>query len=157
MNWSTFIGTDDPDSIRRMRYFNNLYGQIQVTKKIGLIAGFDFGAQQKSKNDSNYNVWFSPVLIGQYAINKRWKTAIRAEYYQDEKGVIIPTASINGFKTTGVSWNFDYSPIPSLSWRIECRWLNSKDKIFEKNATATSNNFFIGTSLAIKFSEALKK
>jgi hypothetical protein len=157
MNWSTFIGTDDPDSIRRMRYFNNLYGQIQVTKKIGLIAGFDFGAQQKSKNDSNYNVWFSPVLIGQYAINKRWKTAIRAEYYQDEKGVIIPTASINGFKTTGVSWNFDYSPIPSLSWRIECRWLNSKDKIFEKNETATSNNFFIGTSLAIKFSEALKK
>lgn len=26
INWSTFIGTDDPDSTRRMRYFNNFYG-----------------------------------------------------------------------------------------------------------------------------------
>lgn len=26
LNWSTFIGTDDPDTTRRMRYFNNLYG-----------------------------------------------------------------------------------------------------------------------------------
>lgn len=46
VNWSTFIGTDDPDSVRRMRYYNNLYVQVQLTKKLGFIAGFDIGEQQ---------------------------------------------------------------------------------------------------------------
>ena len=31
-NWSTFIGTDDPDSITRMRYFNNFYGVFQISE-----------------------------------------------------------------------------------------------------------------------------
>ena len=151
LNWSTFLGTDDPDSTRRMRYFNNLYGHMQFTKKIGLIAGFDIGAQQKSKNSTNYYVWYSPVLIAQYEINKKWKTAIRAEYYQDENAVIIPTGTVNGFKTKGVSWNFDYNPISNLSWRVEGRLLKGEDQIFVKNGNLSSSNFFIGTSLAIKF------
>lgn len=158
LNWSTFIGTDEPDTTRRMRYFNNLYAQFQFTDKIGLTAGFDIGAQQRTKGSSNYDPWFSPVLIGQFTINKNWKTAIRVEYYQDQTGVIIPTGTSNGFKTTGFSWNFDYSPVSAIACRLEGRWLNSADNIFEtKTTTPTNNNFFIGTSIAVKFSETIKK
>ena len=153
LNWSTFIGTDDPDTTRRMRYFNNLYGQFQLTERIGLIAGFDIGTQQRLKGSSDYDVWLSPIIIGQYTINKTWKTALRAEYYQDETGIIIPTGTINGFQTTGLSLNLDYSPTQYIVCRLEGRWLNSKDNIFETKTASTNNNFIIGISIAIKFPE----
>lgn len=156
-NWSTFIGTDDPDNFRRMRYFNNFYAQFQVAEKFGLIAGFDIGAQQETKGSSEYNFWFSPVLIAQYTINKSWKTAFRAEYYHDKTGIIIPVATINGFQTTGLSLNLDYSPIQNIICRLESRWMHSRDKIFETSSTFSNNNFIIGTSIAVKFSETLTK
>lgn len=156
-NWSTFIGTDDPDTTRRLRYFNNFYGQFELSERFGLITGFDIGTQQRTKNSSVYDLWFSPVIIGQIKINQNWKTAIRAEYYQDETGIIIPTGTISGFKTTGLSLNIDYSPTQNITCRLEGRWLNSQDKIFETKTTPTNNNFIIGTSIAIKFSEMVIK
>jgi hypothetical protein len=151
INWSTFIGTDDPDSSRRMRYFNNIYGQFRLSENILIIAGIDFGFQQKSKGNEEYNVWYSPVIIGQYAISERWKTAIRFEYYNDETGIIIPVDDINGFKTAGYSWNIDYQPESNVMCRFEGRWLKSNSKIFQDLNQMTVNNFFIGTSLSIKF------
>jgi hypothetical protein len=157
LNWSTFIGTDDPDATRRMRYFNNLYGQFKLTEKFNLITGFDVGIQQQSKASSNYDFWLSPVIIGQLAINQNWKAAVRAEYYKDETGIIIPTQTTNGFQTSAFSINMDYAPTSNIMWRIEARWLDSKDAIFEKQNTTTTTNFFVGTSLAIKFGERLSK
>ncbi len=157
LDWSTFIGTDNPDSTRRVRYFNNFYGQFQFTNKFGLIAGFDIGAQQQTTNSLIYDVWFSPVLIGQFTINKNWKTAIRVEYYQDKTGIIIATGTPNGFKTSGFSFNVDYSKTENMIVRIEGRWLNSQDPIFNRNSSLTNNNYFIGTSVALKFNEILSK
>ena len=162
LNWSTFIGTDDPDTTRRMRYFNNLYGQFQITEKLILIAGTDIGTQQESKGSSVYDFWFSPTVIGQFRINKTWKAAIRAEYYQDETAVLIGvynavSGTMNGFGTSGLSLNIDYSPAQNIICRVEGRWLNSRDKVFETKTTPTTNNFIIGTSIAIKFSEIITK
>ncbi|MBK9152048.1 MAG: porin [Saprospiraceae bacterium] len=157
LNWSTFIGTDDPDPERRMRYFNNIYGQIQISGNLGLIAGFDIGAQQRMKSSKAYDKWFSPVLIAQYRVSKKWKTAIRAEYYQDRTEIIIPVSTPNGFKVTGLSLNIDYSPAQDFICRLEGRSLISQDNIFESNTSPTNTDFFVGTSLAIKFAEIIKK
>lgn len=156
LNWSTFVGTDDPDSTRRMRYFNNFYGQFQITKKFGLIAGFDIGYQQRAKDSSVYDTWFSPVLIGQFTINNFWKMAIRAEYYQDETGIIIPTGTTNGFQTSGLSLNFDYAPAQNIVCRVEGRLMNSKDNIFQTKTIPATDNFIIAASIEIKFSETIK-
>lgn len=151
LNWSTFIGTDDPDSTRRMRYFNNFYGKFQFLEKIVLIVGFDIGFQQRTKNSSEYYNWFTPVFIGQYSFRENFKTAIRFEYFNDENEIIIPTGSPNGFKTLSTSLNFDYFPIPELACRIEGRWLSSKDDIFTREGKSTNNDFFISTSIALRF------
>lgn len=156
-NWSTFIGTDDPDVSKRMRYFNNIFAQFQATDKLNFITGFDFGAQQKSKGSSDYNTWLSPTIIGQYTINKVWKTALRIEYYQDKTGVIIPTGTTNGFQTTGYSLNMDYAPNQNIMCRLEGRLLNSKDPIFEAQTNLTDSNFIIAASIAIKFSALLRE
>ncbi len=150
LNWSTFIGTDDPDTTRRMRYFNNFFGQFQLNKKWGLIAGFDIGTQQRTSNSSQYDFWFSPVMIIRYKFTETWATALRTEYYQDQTGVIIPTNTTNGFKTAGLSLNIDFSPSRHLFYRLEGRWLNSKDKIFQQSNTLVNNNFFIVTSIALR-------
>ncbi len=156
LNWSTFIGTDDPDTKRRMRYFNNFYGQFQFKEKFGLIAGLDVGAQQRAKSSDTYDLWISPVCIAQFVLHKYWRAAIRAEYYQDETGIIIPTGTENGFKTTGISLNFDYAPTQNSMCRLEGRWLKSKDNIFESSSLPTNSNFIISISTAIKFSGSVK-
>lgn len=155
LNRSTFIGTDDPDTTRRMRYFHNFYGQFQLTEKFGVITGFDLGAQQVRKGSSDYNFWLSPVINGQFSISQCWKVAIRAEYYQDQIGILIPTETMNGFRTSGLSLNLDFTPIPVILYRIEGRWMKSEDAIFEYRSGRSNNNFILGGSLAIRFSEIL--
>lgn len=156
LNWSSFIGTDDPDDARRMRYFNNFFGKFQVSNQFAFIAGFDLGLQQRVKASSNYDFWFTPTIIGQYTIDNNWKVAIRAEYYQDETGIIIPSGTINGFQTTGLSFNLDYSPTENITCRVEGRWLNSRDDFFENGGIQTNNNVTFGTSIAIQIMERIR-
>lgn len=151
LNWSTYVGNEQADNDRKWRYFNNFYGQFKVSEKTNLVAGFDIGAQQKVNGSSDYDTWFSPVIIAQYKPTAKIQLAARSEYYQDKSGVIIDTGTPNGFKTFGYSANFDYLVSDNAMFRIEARSLNSKDAIFLKNNSPTDSNFFITTSMAISF------
>lgn len=153
LNSSSFIGSDTPDETRQMRYFHNLYGQLQFNQEFGLIAGFDIGAQQKEKGSSAYNVWYSPVLIARYTPTEKMAYAARVEYYSDEDQVIIATGTPNGFQTFGYSVNMDVKVRENVLWRLEARTFNSrKDSIFlDKDESPSKNNVFVGTSLSIVF------
>ncbi|WP_329806617.1 porin [Flavobacterium facile] len=151
LNWSTYVGNEQPNKDRKWRYFNNIYGQFKVSEKTNLLAGFDIGAQQTLKGSSAYETWYSPVIIAQYKPTAKIQLAARGEYYQDKNGVIIATGTENGFKTFGYSANFDYLVSDNAMFRIEARSLNSKDAIFLRNNNPTDSNFFITTSLAISF------
>ena len=134
-----------------MRYFHNFYGIFQITDNIGLTVGFDYGIEEKGPETNSTNSWMSPVIIARFNLCDKSTLAIRGEYYEDEHGVIIVTGTANGFKTTGVSANFDYQLLPNAVWRFEMRNLTSKDEIFTKGEGTSKNNSFISTSLAISF------
>lgn len=152
LNSSSFIGNDKPDSIRQMRYFHNLYGIFQLTDRFALTTGFDIGAEQKAKGSEQYNVWYSPVMIAKFSPTEKLSFAVRGEYYQDKKGVIIATGTDNGFQTFGYSLNADYWILPNLVWRTEVKNMNSKDPIFlSRNEAFKNNNFSAVTSLAVSF------
>lgn len=151
LNYSTLIGNDKPDSLKQMRYFNNLYGIFHLTDKFHLIAGFDYGMEQTSEGSTDYNNWYSPVVIVKVNFNDKWSASARGEYYSDEKGVIIATGTENGFQTSGYSINLDYSIRTNAVWRIEARTLNSMDNIFMDGDTPVNTNTFITTSLAVSF------
>lgn len=152
INSSSFIGNDKPDSIRQMRYFHNLYAVYQINKNLGITAGFDIGAEQKSKGSEQYNIWYTPVLIAKYNVTDKLSFTARGEYYQDEKGVIISTGTENGFKTFGYSFNADYQILPNLVWRTEIRNLNSKDAIFmNRTDEFNKNSLTATTALAVSF------
>jgi hypothetical protein len=132
LNYSSFIGTDKPDSA-------------------SLIAGFDIGQEQAAKGSSDLNTWYSPILILKYSLTGKLAMAARLEYYQDEHGVIISTGTPNGFKTTGFSLNLDYMPLNNALVRLELRSLNSKDNIFVKDSELKSNSTAVTASVAVSF------
>lgn len=151
LNWRTYVGNEQADIDKKWRYFNDFYGTFKLTEKTSVIAGFDIGAQQSAKGSSDYDVWYTPSAIIQYKPTEKIQLAARGEYYQDEKGVIIPTGTPNGFKTFGYSANLDYLIANNIMFRFEARSLNSKDAIFLKNNDPSNSNFSITTSMAISF------
>lgn len=150
LNWSTFTGTDDPDPMRRVRVFNNLYVKVPLTSNFGLIAGVDVGNQQQSKGSQDYHWWYSPVVIARLELNSIWALAFRAEHYSDRNGVIVPFIHKQPFKTSGFSANVDYAPTPQIMWRIEGRWFQSPNQIFSSETDFSRNNFFMTSSLSVK-------
>jgi len=155
LNSSTFIGTDKPDSARQMRFFHNFYGIFQLTEKVDLTVGFDCGVEERSPETSSTDAWYSPVVIVRFALNDKMVFAIRGEYYADENGIIIPvhdsTGTLNGFKSTGVSGNFDYMVLPNAVWRFEIRNFATENEVFAKEGGFSKVNTFVATSLAVSF------
>lgn len=152
LNYSTFFGTDKPDSARLYRSYHNIYGVFQFNDKIGFTAGFDIGFEDIALNNSENNKWYAPVGILRITPNAKWAFALRGEYFSDEKGVIIFTGTQNGFKTTGWSANIDFVPVKNAAIRLEIRNLNSKDKIFSnKDGQITNGNSALSFSTAIDF------
>lgn len=151
LNYSTFIGTDKPDSARLIRIFHNLYGILNISDKLGLTVGFDIGTEEKSPNTNSKNTWYSPVGILKYTMNSKWTIAGRVEYYDDKNEVIISTGTPNGFQTTGYSLNIDYAPVKNVLVRLEGRTLSSKDNVFTKGAGVVKNDTFVTSSIAVSF------
>lgn len=151
INYSNFYGSNDPDSTRRVRFFNDFYATFEFFEKLNLITGFDIGMQQQEKNSNEYDPWYAFTLILQYDFAKSWGVAVRGEYFEDEHlADIILENDTYGFKTAGFSTNIDFRPIPQVACRVEARWLHSMDPIFLKNEIPTQDNFFVTASIAVK-------
>ncbi len=152
LNSSTFIGAAKPGNARQMRYFHNFYSIFKINSALAATVGFDIGIEQRNGNSSAMNTWFNPTLILRYTPTEKTAIAVRAEYYDDRHGVIITPDTPNGFRTWGLSINFDYHLASHVLWRVEARTLGSKDPIFTRNDGSTYDSYtFLTTSLAISF------
>jgi len=150
INSSSFVGTDDPDSTRRMRYYHNLYAIWKPSEKWEITGGFDFGFQQKEKGSSDYNDWYTPVLVARYIPNEKWAMAMRLEYFSD-KGEVIVSSPADGFMNRGYSINADRWFTKNVCWRMEAKLFSSPDEIFEQDGHPARNNFSLGSALAFRF------
>lgn len=151
LNYSNYLGTEGEDAVRVQRFYHNFYGVLQLTQQFGLTLGLDYGTQQITKGSSEKKEVLSPVAIAQYKFAEKWALAGRFEHYQDKEGMIISTATANGFRTSGYSLNIDYMPISNAVIRLEGKVYESKDKIFERDAAAVNHNTAITASLAVSF------
>ncbi|PRY38328.1 putative OmpL-like beta-barrel porin-2 [Spirosoma oryzae] len=159
LNWSSFLGSDRPDSLKQGRFFNNLYAIINPAGKFGVILGFDIGADRKpvinamtdQRVGSGSYVWYSPVIIARYRTSDKSYLNGRVEYYDDKNGVIIATGTANGFQTLGYSLGYDYAILPNALFRFEGKVYDSKDAIFSTSTGQSNTNVSFTTSLAISF------
>ncbi|MFN8276994.1 MAG: porin [Chitinophagales bacterium] len=149
VNSSSFFGFMGKSGSGVWRLFHNAYVQAQLHEKVGLIAGFDIGAQQKKNGSSNYSLWYTPIAILRITPLKQLALAARAEYYSDAQGVMIAYATPHGFQTWGYSINIDYQIWKNVLWRLEARGFTSRDAVFQLQEKPSANNYFITTALAV--------
>ncbi|GAB3494496.1 porin [Spirosoma knui] len=158
LNWSTFLGSDRPDSLKQSRMYHNLYAIIQPGK-VGLTLGFDIGSDRKpivkgARVGNGRYVWYTPVAIVRYSPGDKIRIAGRVEYYDDKNGVIIATGTPgqpSGFQTWGYSVNVDYAITQQALFRIEARTFSSNDAIFQTDNGTSRTNTALTTSLAVNF------
>ncbi|MDP1816227.1 MAG: porin [Leadbetterella sp.] len=148
LNYSNFHGSDKPDSLNSVRIFHNLFAQVQASKKLGFIMGFDLGSE-KNKS-SKGKIWYSPVFISRLKVNEKNFFAARIEYYYDREETIVSTNTMNGFQTFGYSLNYDYQLSEKMLFRMELKKYHSKDAIFQSRETSSNRNFSITTALTLK-------
>jgi hypothetical protein len=147
-NWSTFTGTDDPDSLRRIRNFNNFYLRLNEIGGFHFIFGFDYGLQQSAKNNNSLENWHALIFTARYSFSERWSASMRLENYTDKKGIIINSYT-NGFQVNGASLNIDFQVSKNVLWRAEAKTLNSVEKIFRLNSSPSNFNYSMMSSVAI--------
>jgi hypothetical protein len=155
LNWSTFLGSDRPDSLQSGRMYHNFYAIFQPGR-FGLILGYDLGSDRQPVLDgrrvgSGRYTWSTPVVIARYAVGPQINLAGRVEYYTDRNGVIIATGTPNGFQTWGYSANFDVAVTPQALFRVEGKVYDSRDAIFESANGLSRTNASLTTSLAVSF------
>ncbi len=157
LNWSSFLGSDRPDSLRQNRFFNNLYAIINPAGRFGVILGFDIGTDRKPVvrvgnmirvEGGGRSVWYSPVLIVRYKTSDRSYLNGRVEYYDDKNAVIT---GLPGFQTMGYSVGYDYEIVPEALFRIEGKFYDSKTPVFETANGPGRQNISLTTSVAIAF------
>jgi hypothetical protein len=140
LNYSNFLGSDKPDSLKATRTYHNFYAIYDASAKIGITAGVDVGTEQNK-------TWVTPIFIARYKANTKHTIVFRSEYFKDEKQALIATNTPNGFQVFGMSLGYDYTITNNCTLRVEIKNYNSKDAIFTNNSktnTAITSSLSIG-------------
>lgn len=151
VNSSTFIGSDTPDSDRRMRYFHNFFSQISLSSHWNVIFDLDLGMQQSEPLATDYDTWLSPALITRVQMNDKIYLAGRVEYYSDPNEVMVTTENTEGFQTFSTSLNLDWKLAENVLWRTEYRYFSGEEAYFPTQAQDSDKMSQLTTSLAITF------
>lgn len=145
INVSHFMGNEKPDSLEKaFRFFQNLYITYAAGSRFNAAILFDWGTEIK-------NNWYGAGILLQYLPASKIRFGFRAEKYKDAKGVIIPLQQAGGFHVNGFSLNADFIPLPSISFRVEGRYLQAANSLFNRNNNPVKNNCSLLASLAVGF------
>jgi hypothetical protein len=152
INWSTFIGNDNPDKVQ-MRYFNDFFITWRNSSGFSLIAGADFGYQESAAANSTYDSWKILSLIAQQKLSVNNFVAARIEKFTDKSEVILDLSNVNSVDITSISFNFDHQIQENAWFRVEFRHFIGDDS-FSMNSSGTNfgnYNSSILSSLSLKF------
>lgn len=149
LNWSSYVGSEGPDSTGQWRCFQNFYGQYPLGGRWSLLAGFDVGVQQGEGRAWRH--WWTPVAIVQYRLREQWQFAWRGEYYSDPDGVVITSRAREGFRTAGFSFNADYHAGSRWMCRVEARYLHAREPIFLSKSGAKNGNLSLLSAICVSF------
>ncbi len=148
---SSFLGTIGADS--SFRALHDAYMIYQIFPKWGLIIEHMVGDNANMKDYSKNSFFQAVTIINRYVLTHKWAMATRLEYVHDKNNTFIPVAqsTSNGFQVWGCSFNTDYYICKNIMYRMEVRYLNSKDKIFVLNNEPSNSNVFLSSALIAFF------
>jgi len=149
LDWSTFLGSDTPDSLGLFRVFNNLWWSCEGPKW-GVQLGADAGAQESPVSEE-WDSWAGALAIVRRKWNDRCSSVLRAEYYTDPRQVIVPTGTAHGLTTIGYSLGVDLKVMEDAFIRLEGRTFHGVDDLYESVHGPVKDNTSITVSMAARF------
>ena len=149
LNWSTFAGSDVPDSLGLYRAFSNLFG-TWTRGGWGVQAGLDVGVQE-ARGTGPLETWWTPLLIVRRQLGERVRLVARAEHYADPDQVILSTGTVHGFTTMGYSLGCDVRVVDEVWARSEVRTFHGVDAIYDSIHGPVQDNTSITVSVAARF------
>jgi Putative beta-barrel porin-2, OmpL-like. bbp2 len=149
LGWSTFFGSDTPDSLGLFRAFNNLWYSWEGPEW-GLQVCADAGLQESALRNA-WDSWGGAAGIVRRKLNAKWTGVARAEYYTDPRQVIVPTGTPHGLTTVGYSLGLDLRVAEDAIVRIEGRTFHGVDAIYESMHGPVQDNTSITVSMAARF------
>lgn len=138
ISYNNIAGNEMPSGTNgKTRIFNNLNIYASPCKRIDMVAGIDFCAQENSKITEPTSTAYSygGFLSVRYKFNPKFSSTVRGEFYQDMDGILSGNiGSYNWIKGNGVTVGCEYRPIESAYVRVEGRYLrlDNEIKIFYK-------------------------
>lgn len=152
INASTYVGSDQPDTARRMRYFHNLYSVIALNERLQLTLGLDAGREQKQPGSASLYPWYSPVILLRIKTTEALFVGVRGEQYSDRWGVILPKHNGQGYTISGCSSNVDWKLDQRVWWRLEGRWMKADAAVFQRqDGNSDRENWSASTALCFSF------
>lgn len=146
LNWSTYWGTERPDSLGVWRLYNNFYATVEGVRS-RMAVGLDVGVQQRSVERNEADGWIALVAVARRRFAKRWWANGRIEYFVDDHG--LATA---GVSMLGASAGLDLMLDEHAWWRVESRFLvDAEDRFLMADGTRQQLNTAFTTSFCLKF------
>ncbi len=145
LNWSTFIGSEAPDSAESStRIFNDIYAQFSPAESLKLTTLFDIGVQNNGTGSSA--VWHTAAIIASYEISSAVSVAARGEYFSDGNAVVFPVDNL-----VSGSLNIDWRAAEKVTARVEGRFYNSEQKVFSTASGISTSNGVVTASICYTF------
>jgi hypothetical protein len=146
LSLNTLFCDESPNSSLQThkRYYTNFYSIYKIQR---LTIGFDvnFAIQEHSNlyDSTKSATMFSSILALKYRITSKFSSYLRGEYFSDPNEILTgPIENENhqlvGLDCYGVTFGFEFKPIPNSYLRVEGRYLEllTNDKIFYYNQTS---------------------
>jgi hypothetical protein len=118
----------------------NLIATINPTKKITLIASYDYGIQSKAAlpdNSIEKAIWDGFAGYINYQFNEKWRTSVRGELFNDRNG--YSTGVVQKWKE--VTLTIGYAWLENFELRAETRHdISNVSSFIRASRRGTSNN-----------------
>jgi len=138
INYSNYIGQCLSDSLKSTRIYNDIYLNYAISKKFGIIAGFDFGRDKYQLDKMDW--WYAPIIIVRYNPNEKNHFSTRAEYFSDKNQIVIKNPINEQSSIFGYSINYDKNITDKTLFRIEYKHYNASTPFFERKYGMLMNN-----------------
>ena len=137
INYSNYIGQCLSDSFKSTRIYNDIYLNYTISKKFGIIAGFDFGRDKYQLDKMGW--WYAPIIMVRYNANEKNHFSTRAEYFSDKNQIVIKNPISNQSSIFGYSINYDNNLTDKTIFRIEYKHYNASSSFFERKSGMLMN------------------
>jgi hypothetical protein len=150
------------ESGTRLRTFNGVGAKV-VRGPWTLLGEFDVGTQRRAWDVDGSSTWINSVGVVRYQVAPAVGLSARAEFADDEDGIVLGTGTRLGagdtpvanppFRAAGGSVGIDVQPRARVLWRTEARGWRNRDGIFpdRDGGAPTRSSGFVVTSLALTF------